>query len=200
MISGNAPAGLSEGEYMFQDPLTAVMAMLLLCFMGILVMFLFVVRWLSSRNDELRETFRKQQLSLADIERQLMDMSFALRKLQSGDSDAAASNAAMNGSDDTGEPRSSDLTSMTQADLMSLLENAGRQKGATLRFDDQLLPPPVSAHTATEDYDPVNDPHLFEDSLLPESAYTSYRSRADKAKAGSSGNKHGQSLSIKLDD
>ena len=56
---------------MFQDPFTTGMVMLLLCFMGILLMFLYFIRSLSSQAAEMRESFRKQQLSLADIERQL---------------------------------------------------------------------------------------------------------------------------------
>ncbi len=172
---------------MFQDPLTTVMAMLLLCFMGILVMFLFFVRSLSSQAAEMRESFRKQQLSLADIERQLMDLSFALRKLQGGD--ATPSEAA---------GTAGNLTSMRQEDLMSLLETASQRKGAPLRFDDHLLPPPVTSRPIAEEYDPAKDPHLFEDSLLPDPAYGSYRPRTDKSKAASLGKR--PSLSIKLDD
>lgn len=172
---------------MFQDPLTTVMAMLLLCFMGILVMFLFFVRSLSSQAAETRESFRKQQLSLADIERQLMDLNFALRKLQGGD--AASSEVA---------GTAGNLSSLRQEDLMALLETASQRKGAPLRFDDQLLPPPVTSRPIAEEYDPANDPHLFEDSLLPDPAYGSYRPRADRDKTASSGKR--PSLSIKLDD
>lgn len=174
---------------MFQDPLTTVMAMLLLCFMGILVMFLFFVRSLSSQAAEMRESFRKQQLSLADIERQLMDLSFSLRKLQGGDGAPSEANAV---------GTAGNLTSMRQEDLMSLLETASQRKGAPLRFDDQLLPPPVTSRPIAEEYDPAKDPHLFEDSLLPDSAYGSYRPRADRSKAVSPGKR--PSLSIKLDD
>ena len=174
---------------MFQDPLTTVMAMLLLCFMGVLVMFLFFVRSLSSQAAETRESFRKQQLSLADIERQLMDLSFALRKLQGGD--AAPSEAAAAGT-------AGNLTSMRQEDLMSLLETASQRKGASLRFDDQLLPPPAASRPIAEEYDPAKDPHLFEESLLPDPAYGSYRPRTDRSKTASPGKR--PSLSIKLDD
>jgi hypothetical protein len=65
-------------SFMFQDPLTAVMAMLLLCFVGMMVMFIFVIRSLASQSDETREAFRKQQLFLADLERQIMDLRIAV--------------------------------------------------------------------------------------------------------------------------
>jgi hypothetical protein len=180
---------------MFQDPLVAVMTMLLLCFTGILAIFLFSIRSFSSHTEELHEALRKQQLSLADIERQLMDLSFALRKSPAGGADAASADpagAARGGADG--------LTSMRQEDLMSLLESASQQKkSASPRFDDQLLPPPAGARPAAHDYDPANDPHLFEDSLLPDPSYAPYRTRADRLKAGSSA-KQGASLSLKLDD
>ena len=175
---------------MFQDPLTAVMAMLLLCFMGILVMFLFLIRSLASQAAEMREAFRKQQMSLADIERQLMDLSFALRKRQGGETGAEPGQAEQGGDS---------LTSMGQADLMSLLKAASQQKGGTLRFDDQLVPPTPASRPIAEEYDPSTDPHLFEDSLLPEADYTSYRSRAGRAGTGAVG-RRGTPLSIKLDD
>ena len=175
---------------MFQDPLTAVMAMLLLCFMGILVMFLFLIRSLSSQAAEVREAFRKQQMSLADMERQLMDLNFALRKKQSGDPETL--------SGQTAQSDSGNLTSMGQADLMSLLEAASQKKGGALRLDDQLIPPTATARPRTEEYDPAADPHLFEDSLLPDADYSSYRSRA--ARTGGSAGRRGASLSIKLDE
>ena len=184
---------------MFQDPLTTVMAMLLLCFMGILVMFLFFIRSLSSQAAEMRESFRKQQLSLADIERQLMDMSFAQRKAQGSAAETIEPGLPAPSGPAGAVRDSGNLTSMRQEDLMSLLEAASQQKGAPLRFDDQLLPPPASSRPIAEEYDPATDPHLFEDSLLPDAAFGSYRTRADKARAGAPG-KRGSSLSIKLDD
>ncbi len=184
---------------MFQDPLTTVMAMLLLCFIGILVMFLFFIRSLSSQAGEMREAFRKQQLSLADIERQLMDMSFGLRKLQGGGGDPADSGASVSSGQTRMAQSGENLTSMRQEDLMSLLEVASQKKGDPLRFDDQLLPPPANSRPLREEYDPANDPHLFEDSLLPEVAFGSYRTRTDRAKTGAA-DKRGSSLSIKLDD
>lgn len=187
---------------MFQDPLTTVMAMLLLCFMGILVMFLFFIRSLSAQAAEMREAFRKQQLSLADIERQLMDMSFTQRKLQGGGGDtdpAGAASSSFSAQAKGGQSDADNLTSMRQEDLMSLLEVAGQRKGAPLRFDDQLLPSPAGARSGVEEYDPATDPHLFEDSLLPDPSLGAYRSRIDRTKAAVS-NKRGSTLSIKLDD
>ena len=87
---------------------------------------------------------------------------------------------------------------MRQEDLMSLLETASRRKGAPLRFDDHLLPPPVASRPIAEEYDPADDPHLFEESLLPDPAYGSHRPRADRNKAVSPGKR--PSLSITLDD
>jgi hypothetical protein len=67
---------------MFDDPQISLMIMLLLCFLGMLVMFLFVIRSLSSQAATLREGFNRQQSTLADMEQQLMDMNFALRRPQ----------------------------------------------------------------------------------------------------------------------
>ena len=177
---------------MFQDPFTSVMAMLLLCFMGILVMFLFCIRLISLRATETHEFFRKQQVSLADIERQLMDMHFALRTLQGGDNETVSTEAASSG-------QGGGSASRSQEGAASLRESAGQRTGPSLRFDDQLLPPPPKARAATEDFDPISDPRLFEDSLLPEPAYGAYRPRSDKARAGAL-TKRGSSLSINLDE
>ena len=65
---------------MFSDPLVALMVMLLLCFIGMLVMFLFVIRSLSTQNLLLREGFRRHENILADLEKQFLDMSFSLRQ------------------------------------------------------------------------------------------------------------------------
>ena len=46
---------------MFNDSLISLMIMLLLCFMGMLVMFLFVIRSLSVQTASLREGFARQQ-------------------------------------------------------------------------------------------------------------------------------------------
>lgn len=67
---------------MFNDSLISLMIMLLLCFMGMLVMFLFVIRSLSVQTAALREGFARQQSTLADLEQQIMDMNFALRRMQ----------------------------------------------------------------------------------------------------------------------
>ena len=69
---------------MLNDSLISLMIMLLLCFMGMLVMFLFVIRSQSTQAAVLREGFTRQQSTLADLEQQLMDMNFALRRLQKG--------------------------------------------------------------------------------------------------------------------
>ncbi|MDR2489173.1 MAG: hypothetical protein LBD42_06765 [Desulfovibrio sp.] len=187
---------------MFQDPLVAVMTMLFFCFTGILVIFLFFVRSFSSHTEEIREVLRKQQLSLADIERQLMDMSFVLRKTPVGDMAPTSPNAASRLSERAEAFRNSgdSLASMRQEDLMSLLEGAGQQKkSAPLRFDDQLLPLSAGSRIVAEEYDPVKDPHVFENSLLPDPSDVFYQSRTDRYKTGSS-NKQGAPLSLKLDE
>ena len=65
---------------MFHDSMVALMVMLLLCFFGMLVMFLFVIRSHSVMTATLKEGHRQQQLALSDIERQLMDISFQFRE------------------------------------------------------------------------------------------------------------------------
>jgi hypothetical protein len=140
---------------MFSDPLTAVMAMLILCFSGILVMFLFVIRSLVGQRAEMREAFRKQQLFLADLERQFMDLSFLLRNLQGKE------NAKDFGPGETSLLREDD-------DLMSVLESSGRRKNPAPMYDDLQLAPSTRARTTVNDYDPATDPHLFEDSFSSE--------------------------------
>lgn len=98
---------------MFQEPLTAVMAMLFLYFAGVLVMFVFVIRSLASQGDERREAFRKQQLMLGDLERHLIDMKVMLRRLLPEHEDLA----------DEGMAHDSSLSMLKQSDpLDSMLE------------------------------------------------------------------------------
>ena len=72
---------------MFQDPSTAVITMLFLYFAGMLVMFVFIIRSLAAQGEERRESFRKQQLMLGDLERHLIDMKVMLRRLSPGSVD-----------------------------------------------------------------------------------------------------------------
>ena len=74
---------------MFTDPLVSLMVMLMLCFVGTLVMFLFVIRALASHTAAMREQVARQMSVLGDLEHQLMDMSFVLRKMKSSDADEA---------------------------------------------------------------------------------------------------------------
>ncbi len=69
---------------MFENQFSSLMLMQLLCFSGMLVMFLFVIRALSNQNTLLRESARQQQNALADMERQLMDISFMVRSNRAG--------------------------------------------------------------------------------------------------------------------
>ncbi len=64
---------------MFNDPMISLMFMLLLCFLGMLVMFLYVVRALGAQNAFLREGLARQQKSLDDHERHLMELVFLMR-------------------------------------------------------------------------------------------------------------------------
>ena len=72
---------------MFQDPSTAVITMLFLYFAGMLVMFVFIIRSLAAQGEERRESFRRQQLMLGDLERHLIDMKVMLRRLSPGSVD-----------------------------------------------------------------------------------------------------------------
>ena len=69
---------------MFSDSLMAMMFMQVLCFVGTLVMFLFIIRSLAAQTAAMRDAQRKQQEALADIERQMMDMAFHLRRMSAG--------------------------------------------------------------------------------------------------------------------
>ncbi len=69
---------------MFSDSLMAMMFMQVLCFVGTLVMFLFIIRSLASQTAAIRDAQRKQQDALADVERQMMDMAFHLRRMSAG--------------------------------------------------------------------------------------------------------------------
>lgn len=172
---------------MFSDPFVAVMAMLILCFFGILVMFVFVIRSLSSQAEEMRESFRKQQMFLADLESQFMEMSFTLRRLQEG----AAPQEGNAG------PGGGELPILRQDDeLLSMLEAAAKKTQPGPGYDDHLLPPPAVARPLAEEYDPLTDPHLFEDSLLapPRRPGVEARTKRGGGRAGRS------PLSIKLDD
>lgn len=181
---------------MFADPIVAVMAMLILCFSGMIIMFVFVVRSLSRQNEEMRESFRKQQMFLTDLERQFMDMSFLLRRMQESEQAGAGK-----------EPPSSEQPLLRQDDdLLAMLEAAAKKKqDSTLGFDDHLLPPPSVQRPLAEEYDPTTDPNLFEDSLLGGSGNTRYAAREGagldrKKSSAAAGRREQSSFSITLDD
>lgn len=139
---------------MFADPVVASMTMLLLCFFGMIVMFVFLARTLSNQSGEMREAFRKQQIFLADLERQFMEMSFTLRKMQ--------------GEEGAGGQIAGDATLLGRKDdLLSMLDAAAATKGG---LGDDLLPPPAVSRPLAEEYDPAKDPHLFEDPLLSDTS------------------------------
>ena len=64
---------------MFADSMITLMIMLLLCFIGMLVMFLFVIRSNTVIETSLKEMTRQTQAHLADIERQLMEINYSNR-------------------------------------------------------------------------------------------------------------------------
>lgn len=66
---------------MFSNPLVALMVMLMLCFAGMLIMFLFVIRFLNTLAQTVREQNRRQQALLTDIENTVMEMNFSLQRL-----------------------------------------------------------------------------------------------------------------------
>lgn len=183
---------------MFSDPMVAVMAMLILCFAGMLVMFIFTMRSLSSHAEEMRESFRKQQMFLADIEKQFMDLSFALRRVQEGGASPDSSARPVAG-------KASGLPIMREDDgLMNMLEAAARNTNDTERQrENGLLPSPSVSRPLAEEYDPAKDPHLFDDGILsgtsPSAAPKGQTGRAP-ARTGMVGGRGRSTLSLKLDD
>lgn len=196
---------------MFSDPATAVMAMLMLCFGGMIIMFVFLIRAHAASGDELREALRKQQMLLADVERQLMEMSFVLRRLSGSEDSRTASvsrpSAPRSAADTSGGRTDGGVNAARKAgtgnagirsdqDLSSMLEAASRS-GAKLDLGGDLLPPPSVSRPLAEEYDPASDPHLFEDSFGPKAGGT--RASAD-GRVGTAGGKGRTPLSIRLDD
>lgn len=171
---------------MFSDPNTAIMAMIMLCFAGMIVMFIFIIRSHVSHSEELREALRKQQLVMADLERQVMEMSFAIRRL-----------SGLEDSQNASVTRPSSVRAVkSDEDLSSMLEAAARG-GRKLELGDDLLAPPSVSRPLAEEYDPANDPHLFDD------AFGSKKKRQQgipEARVGTAGGKGRTPLSIRLDD
>ena len=114
---------------MFSDPLVALMLMVMLCFIGMLVMFLFVIRATTNHSHGLRESERRVSLALSEIERQLLDLSYALRQRETGGK--------------TGGSSSSDSIPglETDADLGALLANISSEDVAQGPMADQHLIP-----------------------------------------------------------
>lgn len=67
---------------MLENSITALMLMLLLCFIGMLVMFLFVIRSNTLLSESIKEAMRQQRQALHDIERQLLELSFTVNKAE----------------------------------------------------------------------------------------------------------------------
>lgn len=72
---------------MFADPLSNLMLVILLFFLGLLVMFVFVVRSLNLITQNIEETRKQLGISLMDMERKLSEISRAVNPQQAGDAD-----------------------------------------------------------------------------------------------------------------
>lgn len=64
---------------MFADPLSNLMLVILLFFIGLLVMFVFIMRNLHLAAQSIEETRKQLGISLMDLERKLSDISCALK-------------------------------------------------------------------------------------------------------------------------
>lgn len=101
---------------MFDNALISLMFMVMLCFVGMLVMFLFVIRSLTAQANTVREYQRQQQTALADLERMIMDISFSLRQNRPGQPPSTEQALGMPAGADT-----SDLMSFLQTDGVARL-------------------------------------------------------------------------------
>ena len=156
---------------MFSDPLLAIMTMLMLFFIGTMVLFFSLARTIASLREEFFESMRKQHMYLSDMEQHLMQIRFALNRLQ----DSADAGKASLGNKPLGEN-----ASLRQEDsLLSMLEATARKNTAAPGFEDQLLPPSSKGRPVAEKYDPANDPNFFDE------AFASFPGkRADRLKRG----------------
>ncbi|WP_027187743.1 hypothetical protein [Desulfovibrio cuneatus] len=75
---------------MFENATVSLMFMVLLGFVGIFVMFLFILRALSQQTTLMKELFKQQQATLADVDRQLMDIHYLMRLAAEGAMEQAA--------------------------------------------------------------------------------------------------------------
>jgi hypothetical protein len=147
---------------MFTDPLAMTMAMQMLFFVGLIVVFFFLARAMAAQGEETRESLRKQQMFLADLERQFMEMSFLLRQRQ----------GSKEGDPPVDRVRTrDDLAPAGQKD--GFLPMPSRKAGDRAS-DDLLLPPPIPSRAPAENYDPEKDPFLFDDGFAPAPARDAY--------------------------
>ncbi len=89
---------------MFADPFTAIMALVVLNFAGMLVLFLFILRSLDAVQRAVHEARGSLQLRIADTEHQLNDLAAAIRELSGSKENSSA------------------IPAETQADLGAMLE------------------------------------------------------------------------------
>lgn len=67
---------------MAESSMIALMLMLFLCFIGMLVMFLFVIRSNTALSESIRDASKQQRQLFNDIERHLMELSFTVNKME----------------------------------------------------------------------------------------------------------------------
>lgn len=175
---------------MFSDPVTAVMTMIMLCFGGMIIMFVFFVRSGAVYSEELREALRKQQMVLADLERQIMEMNFALRRL-SGAEDSRTASVTRPSSSAAG----ADVV-RSDGELASMLD-AATKSGKKLELGSAPAPSPSASRSSAAEYDPASDPNLFENFF---GVQEDRAQRDTKGRPGMAGGGANAPLSIKLDD
>lgn len=169
---------------MFSDPATALMAMIMLCFGGMIIMFVFMIKSNATRADMLREALLKQQMVLADLEHQVMEMNFALRH----------SYGAENGQAST---TSHHLRAVAkgEVDLAAILDAAAKNS-QKLDLGNGLLPEPAISRPLVEEFDPEFDSRLLEE--VSGEKRTRQQRETDSRAFGANGNV--RSLSIRMDD
>lgn len=118
---------------MFDDPSVSVLAMIFLCFIGMVIMFICIVRAQAAQLAYLKETQQQQLAMLADVEKHIMDLSFSLRTYQASEASSPTPK------DSSGIPP---VTS--DAELSSLLADLSqaRQRTSPLSVTQQDLPTP----------------------------------------------------------
>ena len=66
---------------MFSDSFSAIMALVIMNFAGMLIMFLFMLRSLDATQKNIAELQAKMQMRLVDIEQRMAELSFVMQNL-----------------------------------------------------------------------------------------------------------------------